>query len=436
MPIQFPDFQRISFDEANPWLVGMERGQKLAQSNMQFPQDMQAKILANQIQQVQAKYSEPNAKADLTTKQQHNQWDPKIWGSEIGLRGSQSGLAQSESNMNNLKLKYLKEYLGGGMGGEGGGGGMGGQSSMPMSGNNGGQPQSQNNSPQGSVQAGGAVGGNQPNANTMYGIEVPQPNRSDIANSMLMGIDTFAPKRENAKLQIQDQYEKFQKTLSESIQEANAGTSMNQAMNVFNESMNKSTYKGQRLGNVPSSGWLTPPFNDMSPEQQADRAALNMLPAAIETLKDAMGNARFSNLDMNMASKMKFDRTMNDETRKVQTQWIHGVNERLQEKSKFYSLMGNPQSGAQKSAADQLWQNYQQDFPLISDNGKTFQGSNLSNWPLYTTPKAIESIKNTGFYSPSAKEKNTYMMMLRDGSIVPIKKGRVESAFKKGARPL
>ena len=56
----------------------------------------------------------------------------------------------------------------------------------------------------------------------------------------------------------------------------------------------------------------------MSPEQEADRAALQMLPSAIETLKDSMGSSRFSNLDMNMASKMKFDRTMNDDARKVQ----------------------------------------------------------------------------------------------------------------------
>lgn len=97
MPIQFPDFQRISFDEANPWLVGAERGQKFSQSAIQFPQDMRAKILANQIAAVNAKYAEPNAQAALTTAQQHNIFDPRIWNSEIGLRGAQAGLMGQQS---------------------------------------------------------------------------------------------------------------------------------------------------------------------------------------------------------------------------------------------------------------------------------------------------------------------------------------------------
>lgn len=105
MPIQFPDFQRISFDEANPMLVGAERGMKLGQSAIMFPQDLQQKILANQIAQVQAKYAEPNAQASLKTAQQHNVYDPRIWESEIGLRGSQSQLAGSEAQKNQFLVK-------------------------------------------------------------------------------------------------------------------------------------------------------------------------------------------------------------------------------------------------------------------------------------------------------------------------------------------
>jgi hypothetical protein len=97
MPIQFPDFQRISFDEANPWLQGMERGQKLTQNFMQFPQDLQAKILANQIAKVQAQYAEPMAKEGLTKAQQENIWNPKVWQSEIGLRGAQAGKLGKET---------------------------------------------------------------------------------------------------------------------------------------------------------------------------------------------------------------------------------------------------------------------------------------------------------------------------------------------------
>jgi hypothetical protein len=460
MAIQFPDFQRISFDEANPMLVGMERGQKLGQSAMMFPQDMQAKILANQIAAVQAKYAEPMAGQALTKAQQENQWNPKIWQSEIGLRGAQTGLANQqtqwygkktasdialqnaqtqqasiEAQQNLLKLNYLKAQLGQngqtGAAAAGGGGGMGQPGMQPTGGSSPAMGGGAATQPQG-MQAPASPNG-------IYGIQTPQLTQADIFNKMMLGMDTFTPKMENAKKQQQDQYDQFQKGLASSIQEANAANSMNQAISVFNQAMDKSFYKGSRLGHAPSSGFLSPP-GDLSPEQTADRSALQMLPSAIETLKDAMGSARFSNLDMNMASKMKFDRTMTDDARATQTQWVNGVNDRIMEKSKFLSTLGNPQSGAKKTDADLLWSAYQQDFPLISSDGKSYQGSNLGNWPLYTTPKAIASIQATGTYSPSKSEKNVFMMNVPDGKggyvQMPIKKGKVESAFRKGAKPL
>lgn len=95
MPIQFPNFERISFDEANPLLSGMQRGQSLMQNFMQFPQELKAKILANEIAKIQAQYAEPMAQENLLGLKQQNQYNPKIWESEIGLRGAQQrGLEQ------------------------------------------------------------------------------------------------------------------------------------------------------------------------------------------------------------------------------------------------------------------------------------------------------------------------------------------------------
>lgn len=108
MPIQFPDFQRISYDEANPLFKGMEQGQRLTQGFMAFPQDMQAKILANQIAQVQAKYAEPMAQGNLTKLNQENQYNPRIWESEMNLRGAQATNLGAETK----KTNYLLEHPG------------------------------------------------------------------------------------------------------------------------------------------------------------------------------------------------------------------------------------------------------------------------------------------------------------------------------------
>ena len=76
MAIQFPDFQRISFDEANPVLKGLSTGQDMMQKFLKFPQDLQAQILANEIAKVNAKYAEPMAQGNLTKLTQENQWNP------------------------------------------------------------------------------------------------------------------------------------------------------------------------------------------------------------------------------------------------------------------------------------------------------------------------------------------------------------------------
>ena len=86
MPIQFPDFGRISFDAANPVLTGIGKGQ-----------DIFSKILAQQIARVQAQYAEPMAKEGLLKEQQYNKmYIPNIQ-SEIGLRGAQAGKLGKET---------------------------------------------------------------------------------------------------------------------------------------------------------------------------------------------------------------------------------------------------------------------------------------------------------------------------------------------------
>ncbi len=510
MPIQFPDYQRISFDEANPMLMGLAKGQNLMQNFMQFPQELRAKILQNQIAAAQAKYAEPMAKEGLTHAQQENQWNPKIWQSEIGLRGAQAGklgqetawygreagartaLQQAQTQqavidagMNQLKMNYLKQHLdqmqSGGQPAPMSGVGMpppqGAGAMMPPQGG-GMAPQQapqqqmppqqmapqmpqQAGVPQAAMQQGGMpqqpmrsqqqgiVPGTPSNvspavaasSNSAYGIPTPQPTSQDIANKMLLGIDTFGDKQTQAYQQQKQQKDQYTKALAESIQQAGSAQKAQQALALFNNAMDASTYKGARLGHVPSQGWATALVpGDLSKEQSADWAANNMIPGAIADIREAMGAGQFSVADLNAARQMKFFRGMDDKTRATSTAFINGVWNRMQEKPKFYATLGNPQSGAQKANADLLWMNYQNQFPIIGKEGKTNEGKNIGNWPLYTTPKAIASVQSTGTYKPTASEKNTFMMQIPDGNggyiIAPVKKGAIEEAFRSGAKPL
>lgn len=111
MAISFPDFGRISFAEANPFLTGAQAGQGLVQNAMMFPQDLQAKILANKIAQVQAQYAQPMTQATLLAKQISNQWQPRLNESTINLQGATAGQQKAEAEKINYLLKH-QGYMG------------------------------------------------------------------------------------------------------------------------------------------------------------------------------------------------------------------------------------------------------------------------------------------------------------------------------------
>ena len=385
--------------------------------------------------------------------QQENEWNPQIWKSEIGLRNQQGKEAGAHAGYLGKQTEWYdreaqakikeQEALAGYHGAQAQQAALFNKMLQQRTSNNDQQTFAQTQQPSQPQQGQSANAQqptmNQPSANTVYGIPNPVMTNDDIINQKIFGIDTYSKKAENATKQQQDQYETFNKRLTTAVKGANAANNLDQAISVFNNAMNRASYKGSRWGNVPSSGWMTPPMSDMSPEQEADRASAQMLPDAIATLKASMGAAQFSNLDMMQAGKMKFDRTMDDNARKVQTEWVNAVNGRSKEEAKFYQAMNKPNLGITSQDADMLWRQYQENNPLIGKDSKgndTVNFDNLGNWPLYTTPKAIKSIKETGTYKPSSSEKNVYMMEYPDKQILPVKKGRVEIAFSKGARPV
>lgn len=430
-------FQMNYVDPSEMIMRNIMGGQQIGQNFRMNPLLVEQQKLSNALNEYKKQYEGQRAslypqliQAELAKAQA----EPGQIRAHTSALGAQAGLHSAEAREKNLRLKYMQDLLSNPsaqnqpMGGSAQGGGFGGGMAPNMDGEASGFGE------------GGGFGG-MPNQGMMpqesvYGIPTPTPTREDIKNKMFLGIDTFSPRRDNAKAQQEDQYKQYQEAIGNSLKAANGAASFNQAMGVFNNAMDRSTYKGSFLGTLPSSGILTAGMGNVSPEQEADRAAMNMLPAAIETLKDSMGQARFSNLDMGMAAKMKFDRTMTDEARELQTQWIGAVNHRMQEKSKFLSVVGNPQSGLTKNQAEQLWQSYQEDLPLINEKGNKVMNSSLDKWWFYTTPKAIESLKNTGSYHISKEELNTVPMRLPDNRIVPIKKSDFSKAYNFGARPL
>ena len=470
MAIQFPEFNRISFDEANPLLMGIGRGQQLMQNFMQFPQDLRAKILANQIAQVQAQYAQPMAEQGLIKETQANQYNPRIWESEIGQRNAESALnrekakyygpdiqsqmayraaesgklgketewydreaaarnafnnaqaqkAEADARINQAKVDFFNKRFASNQGNDSYAAGE--QVSQ--------QPSNQSQ--------GYGAPSQQPVGN--FGISIPTPTNDDIANKMFFGMDTYTDKQKQAYANIDNQNKEYMKEITNSVSAANQSQKAKQAVANFNNAMDKAHLTGPYWGTTPSSGWRTGlhPFTDLTYDQIADNAAANVIPGAMAEIKEAMGQGKFSVVDMQAAQKMKFDRTLTTDARANVTNFMNGVLTRMDEKPKFYQTVYSGKN-VDKQTADLLWQNYQQSFPVYNDKGE-YQESNMNNWPLYTTPKAIASVQATGAYKPSAAEMNTFMMNVPDKNgvyhIMPVKKGQVETFFRKGAKPI
>lgn len=441
-------------------MSALRSGQQFGQSQQMFPQQLQNAKLANMIKQVQANYAEPNAQAALKTAQQHNQYDPRIWESQIGLQGAQAGKANKETQWYdreaNARVKEAEALAG--LHGEQARQAallndeyrkrlIGNQSAQQqnVSGTDQGQSQAQGVEPSQTQQPQNIPSGQFAAENTTYGIPNPTVTNDDIINQKLFGIDTYSSKKDMFNEQLKDQYTKFNNQIQSGVKGVNSAQKARGAINTFTNAMDTMDKEGGLTGpfwgTSPTSGWRTAfhPFHDYTQEQIAENAQANIIPGAMAEVKEAMGEGKFSVIDMQAAQKMKFDRTMTKDARKNATEFMNGIFNRMDESTKFYQTLNNPRKGVDKSTADLLWQNYQNNFPLTDEKGN-YQGKNVGNWPLYTTPKAIASVKATGTYKPTQAEKDCYMMNVPDKSgkyhMLPVKKGKVEQLFRSGATPL
>lgn len=433
MPIQPMQFQLPTFDQSNPMLAGVKAGVGISS-------DLSGLISKNLEQQ---------------TSRQALQWNPKIWQSEIGLRGAQAGLAsqqaqwvgpqaQAEITKNKAqagvfgvqaqKEQYLVDALKKSLIDQG----VLRQDGTLNSGNN----LSQTNS-SGSVgmPAMGGSAQSQPSQpsqqqpsqqqdNILYGITIPKMTSEDMVNKLVYGTDSYSTKLNAATDLSKQQALEFNKGITEAVKASQVANQNSQLLTAFNQAMDKSRFKGPWLGH-------TPIMPGMDNEQTSDSLSALLTPNAASNLRDAMGTARFSNLDMMYAKQGSVDRTLGDAARRTRTMWGLLANQRAQEIPKMMTtLMESKQ--LTKSEADTLVQEYQNQNPLISDPKDDKYGNqyalpeNSRKWHAYVTPKAIQSIRTTGSYTPSKAALSAVYMKNNVGVVVPVKFNKVAKALKLG----
>jgi|SRR5580692_21295 hypothetical protein len=227
-----------------------------------------------------------------------------------------------------------------------------------------------------------------------WGIDIPKLSKEDMRNKLLFKTDTYTPSLKQA---IENQNLQQKGYIERSVQnnnEANAATDYNQLLDRYNNAMDRTLLAGPYKSKFP----LT-----TSETQEIDNLSEEMRKTGIRSLQNAMHNARFSNLDMQIAGKLKPDRTWTPEARHFYTEFTKAINHRLLEKAKFYQLAGNPKMGLSYNDADSLWRAYNENHPIVkSEKSQELNEYKDNNWMSYLTPKAIKSIK-FGTYNPRDK---------------------------------
>lgn len=305
--------------------------------------------------------------------------------SEIALRQAQAGLFGVDAQQKGLLLGLLREYIGQN--------GNVSSSSNPMmnGGSNSYANQSQNQLLPNKDGSSPSIGSPSGNGNSAYGVTLPQMQPQDVINKMLFGVDTFSTKQQLAAQQIQDQYQKSIADTTSANQAAQAANNMNQLMQQYN---NLSGKFGSETG--PIIG-LLPAITTNS--QNLQNIVTQMQTSGIQQLRSAMGNSRFSNLDMSVASNKVPVRKLTGEAGKFYTNWLSAVNNRMIDQSKFMNLLSQPNAGATDKDRSALWTAYQKNNPISNAKGDKVN-TNFDNINDYVTPQAIATVRATGTFKP------------------------------------
>lgn len=437
MVLPLANFPTISFDEANPFLKGIQTGQKIGFDFANMPLQLKATLLQNQINQAKAQYAPQMELATLQKTQAETpyiqaqtgllnkdiQWyDPKTR-SAIALQGAQMGLDNAEAAMNRFKMAHpgymvggspaMFEYLK--------------QNGVNVFDQN--QPQPQPNQIQqggspGQVQGSPDVlrGTLQPGQNDNAGMQTNIPNMQQMPNIQMPSIveqlknkalygSALTPVQQANIKAYQEQQKKMadysQKKIESLNKDAQEAQEMDNILNQMKDSYDSSSFKGnyafpvdtqksnfaKLLGATSSIGG-----GSLSQEQRTDQLSTQLQ----NLLATRMGNV--TNGKIAFAGMQKPNRGMAQDAFNDSVNQALARNARTKEELPFYNAaisMGyNPQQ------ADLLFNLYNQENPIVDVNGKIIKQKE-NTWQQYISPKALKAAQMGVPYAPRSSQQSS-----------------------------
>lgn len=118
MPIQPINFPKLSFDEANPFLVGAGKGQQLAQNFLMFPEMLKKQMIENALQNYKAQQESDRSQYYPRLNQSEAlkaEAEPREMNARAGLYGAEANkyntLTPLEAEADKLKNKFYPDLI-------------------------------------------------------------------------------------------------------------------------------------------------------------------------------------------------------------------------------------------------------------------------------------------------------------------------------------
>lgn len=428
MVLPLANFPTISFDEANPFLKGIQTGQKIGFDFANMPLQLQATLLQNQINQAKAQYAPQMELANLQKAQAETpylqaqtglinkdiQWyDPKTR-SALALQGAQAGLDSAEAAMNRFKMAHPGYMVGGS------------PAMFEYLRQNGvnvfdqGQPQqtqATDNVLRGTSDASNLSAPTaQIQLNQNMGMQpmssgIGMPNMADQAKNLALYGNALNPVQQANIRAYQEQQKKMadynQKKIESLNKDAQEAQEMDNVLNQLKDSYDSSSYKGYKAFPVdPTKSNLAKLLGlkqditggSLSAEQRTDQLSTQLQ----NLLASRMGN--MTNGKITFAGMQKPNRGMEEGAFKESVNQALAKNARTKEELPFYNAAIS--NGYSPQQADLLFNLYNQENPIVDKNGKIIKQKE-SNWQKYINPKALQAAQMGVPYSPSSQQQSS-----------------------------
>jgi hypothetical protein len=186
----------------------------------------------------------------------------------------------------------------------------------------------------------------------------------------------------------------YNSALGNASESAGDATQMTNLIDEFNNAYKASSFKGARLGSTASSGWLAPPFADMSKEQVADSAAQNMQQLVLKLMK----TNRLTNYELKFAGGLKLNRSMTPETVQQVGDFLKAKSNRIKEEQPF--LTAARDKGVDVQTAQTLWNLYNNQRQVYDFDNHRVNSDSLGTWKSYLSNDAVNSVRSGNPFVP------------------------------------